>query len=101
MIIKSDDYWTITGDATPDTISIVVQEEDDPEVSFKWELSRQCAKELIESLQVMVMPDEYFERIKEVKAKNGQGRTDLSVAMLWQEYLETIDPPVEEEYEGL
>lgn len=91
MEIKSDDYWTITGDATPDTISITVQDENDPEIGFAWKLSRQCATELIESLQVMVMSDEYFERIKEVKEKNGQGRTDLSVALLWLEYLETIN----------
>lgn len=80
MEIKSDDYWTITGDATPDSISIVVQDENDPEESFSWEFSVDCAYELIESLMVMVMGWELFDLIEKQRPEdNPNAKADIPV----------------------
>lgn len=82
MKLTSDNYMTITGSATPDSITIHVQAEDDPEVSLAWEFSKDCAHELIESLMMMTMDDESFELI------DGRDEDDpLPIAELWVQWL--------------
>lgn len=80
MTLKTDNYWVITGDATPDSVTISVQAEDDPEVGFSWELSKDCSHQLIESLMMMTMDDESFELVDE--------NDPASIAKLWVRWLE-------------
>lgn len=93
MRLKSDDYVTLTGDATPESIVINVQAEDDPETSFSWELSVECAYELIESLMVMVMGYELFDRLPDAEPELDAVMLPINVvripiAKLYVEWLE-------------
>lgn len=83
MKLTSDNYWVIAGDATPDSVTISIQAEDDPEVGFSWQLSKDCAHELIESLMMLTMDDESFELIKDSDEED-----PVSIAKLWVRWLE-------------